>query len=50
MTLLIKEGKLTMRGTKVCNKLYKMTFRHISGTTYSDCAFNIMSPSHTWET
>jgi hypothetical protein len=50
MTLLTKEGKLIVRGTKVCNKLYKMTFRHEPGTMHSDCAFNMASPSITWET
>jgi hypothetical protein len=27
-----------------------MTFRHKPGTTHSDCAFNVASPSITWET
>ena len=50
MTLLTKEGKPIARGTKVRNKLYKMTFKHVPGTTHSDCAFNAASPTPTWET
>ena len=53
LMLLTEDAKPIARGTKVCNKLYKFTFRHVpgtSGTVHSVCVFNAMSPPLGWET
>ena len=40
MTLLKRDSTPITRGMKVCNKLYRVTFKHAPGTVHSDCMFN----------
>ena len=48
--LLTKDKKPVVKGIKLCNNLYKLTFKHVPQTTHSVCAFNAAVPLQTWET